>query len=173
MQVAFDGHLKALQVRSCCTSALRNSILPVCHTESCPQDATFPVLHFPSIHTSSREMGTNYRSCCRGERDTRTVRSWAIRLLQWASLTWLRYRVLGTEENFAWPPCATAGKGAGPAGRHSVLSALACWLATRQKGWAASCHCVTLARGLSVCLGDAAPNGWRTAFGPPQQHEGH
>lgn len=53
-----------------------------------------------------------------------------------------------------------------------AVSALACWLAVRQRGWAASCHCVTLAGGLSVCLGDAAPDGWWAASGPPQQHEG-
>lgn len=54
----------------------------------------------------------------------------------------------------------------------SAVSALACWLTIIQRGLLASCHCVTTAGVLSVCLGDAAPDGWRAASGPPQQHEG-
>lgn len=101
VQVALEGCLKAQQVRSCCTSAPRINFLPVCHAEPCPCAAIFPVLHFPSTHTSSRETATNCRSCCSGGRDTRTARSWATRPLQWASLTWLRYRVLGTQGSVA------------------------------------------------------------------------
>lgn len=121
VQVALEGCLKAQQVRSCCTSALRMNFLPVCRAEPCPCAFIFPVLHFPSTHTSSREMATNCRSCCSGGRDTRTARSWATRPLQWASLTWPRYRVLGTQGTVAWPPHTSAGKGVGLAGRLWVL----------------------------------------------------
>lgn len=176
--MAFEGHLKTQQVRSCCTSELRKSFLPVRNAESCPHAAIFCVLPFPSTHTSSREMATNYRSCCSGGRDTRTAPSWATRPWQWESLTWLRYRVLGTRGESHMPFLCQhwAGNWAGRQGLIAV-TVLACWLAIVLRGWAASCRCVNVnvpyqRACLSVCLGHAAPNGWWAAPGPPQQHEG-
>lgn len=144
----------------------------MCHAEPCSHAAIFCVLPFPSTHTSSREMATNFRSCCSGGRDTRTAPSWATRPWQWESLTWLRYRVLGAEGSPTWPSCASTGQGAGLAGSHccECSGLLAGYHIERG---AASCHCVTLSGSrLSVCLGYAAPNRWWAAPGPPQQHEG-
>lgn len=128
--MAFEGHLKAQQVRSCSTSALKKGFLPVCCAEPCPHAALFCVLPLPSTHTSSRGMATSCRSCCRGGRDTRTAPSWATRPWQWESLTWLRYSVLGAGGCPTWPPVPALG---------------------RELGWQAGSHCCDSSGLLAGC----------------------
>lgn len=81
--------------------------LPVCHPEPCPHTAFSP----PSTHTFSRGTATSCRSCCSAGRGTRTAPSWATRPSRWASLTWPRYGVLGTEQELG-TTSASAGEGA-------------------------------------------------------------
>lgn len=161
MQVAFEGHLKAQQVTSCCSSAQRKSFLPVCHAEPFPHAAILCVLPFPSTHTSSRGMATNCRSCCSGGRGTRTEPSWATRPWQWESSTWLRYISHGNHQQAAGDtgeslphglPVPALGRGLGwQAGAHCCqCSGLLAGYNTER--WAASCHCVTPSQLVCLCL---------------------